>query len=436
MASAPWKRALLRVRLARLSPCLGLSRRLSGEAPRRFAALWGNGDFGRLGLGGLGSRFKPTVCPFFDSDPPVSIACGGAHTLFLTESGRVYASGLNNFGQLGRSSTTNYVSEPIQVAGLPEHIKQISAGYNHSAIVTASNVNSLFSFENVLSADGELLAWGDNSSGQLGLGKSAKRMVCSPTRVDCLAGIYIKMVALGSEHSVSLTDVGEALSWGASGSGRLGHDYKSGIFGFSISSSEHTPRLIKKLEGIKIKSIAAGMLHSACIDEQGTVFVFGARTTNKLGFGAGKNLRTPTVVQELPISEEVACGGYHTCVLTNGGELYTWGSNENGCLGLGCTEMIRTPENVKSPSLKSPISKVACGWKHTAVVSDGKIFTWGWGGANGTFFEEGHSSAGQLGHGDDLDCIVPKMVNFGSQVKALDVSCGFNHTGAILEHTC
>ncbi|XP_074583428.1 ultraviolet-B receptor UVR8 [Curcuma longa] len=421
MASAPWKRALLRARLGRLPPCLGLSRSFSGEAPRRFAALWGNGDFGRLGLGGLASRFKPTVCPFFDNDPPVSIACGGAHTLFLTESGRVYASGLNNLGQLGSSSTTNYVSEPIQVTGLPENIRQISAGYNHSTVVTA---------------DGELLAWGDNSSGQLGLGKSAKGMVYSPTRVDCLAGIHIKMVALGSEHSVALTDVGEALSWGASGSGRLGHDYKSGIFGISISSSEYTPRLIKKLEGIKIKSIAAGMLHSACIDEKGTVFVFGARTTNKLGFGAGKNLRTPTVVQELPISEEVACGGYHTCVLTNGGELYTWGSNENGCLGLGCTEMIRSPENVKSPSLKSPISKVACGWKHTAVVSDGKIFTWGWGGANGTFFEEGHSSAGQLGHGDDLDCIVPKMVNFGSQVKALDVSCGFNHTGAILEYTC
>lgn len=91
MASAPWKRALLRARFARLPPCLGLSRLFSGEAPRKFAALWGNGDFGRLGLGGLGSRFKPTVCPFFDNDPPVSIACGGAHTLFLTGTCRKFA---------------------------------------------------------------------------------------------------------------------------------------------------------------------------------------------------------------------------------------------------------------------------------------------------------------------------------------------------------
>jgi hypothetical protein len=29
-------------------------------------------------------------------------------------------------------------------------------------------------------------------------------------------------------------------------------------------------------------------------------------------------------------------------------------------------------------------------------MSGGSVFTWGWGGANGTFFEDGHSSGGQL----------------------------------------
>ena len=65
----------------------------SKAAPRRqrVAALWGNGDYGRLGLGVLESRWSPTVCPFFlarAADPPASLACGGAHTLFLT---RMYA---------------------------------------------------------------------------------------------------------------------------------------------------------------------------------------------------------------------------------------------------------------------------------------------------------------------------------------------------------
>lgn len=38
------------------------------------------------------------------------------------------------------------------------------------------------------------------------------------------------------------------------------------------------------------------------------------------------------------------------------------------------------------------------------------------------------------GHGNDVDFIKPKMVNFGNNVKALQVSCGFNHTGAVLEY--
>jgi alpha-tubulin suppressor-like RCC1 family protein len=55
---------------------------------RRFAALWGNGDYGRLGLGGLESQWRPRACTFFDTisdgDPLASLSCGGAHTLFLT----------------------------------------------------------------------------------------------------------------------------------------------------------------------------------------------------------------------------------------------------------------------------------------------------------------------------------------------------------------
>lgn len=39
------------------------------------------------------------------------------------------------------------------------------------------------------------------------------------------------------------------------------------------------------------------------------------------------------------------------------------------------------------------------------------------------------------GHGNDVDCIEPAMVNFQIGVRALQISCGFNHTGAIVEYT-
>ncbi|VVA34909.1 PREDICTED: ultraviolet-B receptor UVR8 [Prunus dulcis] len=379
---------------------------------KRIAAVWGNGDYGRLGLGSLDSQWKPApLLPSAFGDQCLeAIACGGAHTLFLTRTGRLYATGLNDFGQLGVHDDIAYTNKPIEVSGIDKEIVQISAGYHHSCAITA---------------EGELYMWGKNSNGQLGLGKRAAKVVSLPTKVECLAGITMKMAALGSEHSVAVADGGESLSWGG-GSGRLGHGHESGILGIFKSTSEYTPRLIKKLEGTKVKKVAAGMLHSACIDENGSVFIFDERALDKVGSGPRS---------KLPSSEEVACGGYHTCVLTSGGDLYSWGSNENGCLGVGTTDAYHQPERVQGPFLKYPVVKVSCGWKHTAAISEGNIFTWGWGGSHGTFSVDGHSSGGQLGHGTDVDYIRPTKVTFGKNVKALQVSCGFNHTGTVLEYT-
>ncbi|KAL5669633.1 hypothetical protein ACJX0J_021854, partial [Zea mays] len=293
--------------------------------------------------------------------------------------GRVFATGLNDFGQLGIGTSVTHMLEPVEISGFHERVVEVSAGNHHSCAVTA---------------DGKLFVWGRNSGGQLGLGKGAGKVVSTPTKVDCLTDLRVKTVALGSEHSIAVTEEGEVLSWGAAGSGRLGHGRQSSILGFSLTSTEYTPRLIKNFDGIKIKKIAAGMLHSACIDEKGTLFIFGQKTEK--GFGRPNEEFRPNIVEEIPFSEEVACGGYHTCVVTDSGDLYSWGSNENGCLGLGGTDMVRSPEILKSSLFKLPVSKVSCGWKHTAVVSGDDIYTWGWGGANGTFFEEGHSSGGQL----------------------------------------
>uniref|UniRef100_A0A2P2K1N2 RCC1-like domain-containing protein n=1 Tax=Rhizophora mucronata TaxID=61149 RepID=A0A2P2K1N2_RHIMU len=230
---------------------------MSGEAARRYAAVWGNGDFGRLGSGSLDSQWKPRplLSSAFHHQSLVSIACGGAHTLVLTDTGRVYAAGLNDFGQLGVSDNIAYSMEPLEVSGLQKEIVQISAGYYHSCAITV---------------DGELYMWGKNSNGQLGLGKKAEKVVPAPTKVECLNGITIKTIALASEHSVAVTGEGEALSWGE-GSGRLGHGHELSFWGFSRSTSEYTPRLIKQLEGVKVRNVAAGLLHSACID--GTYFL-------------------------------------------------------------------------------------------------------------------------------------------------------------------
>lgn len=289
---------------------------------KSFAALWGNGDYGRLGFGNLQSEWRPKpISPSaFDDQILREVACGGAHTLFLTGNGDVYATGINDFGQLGVSDSNSYTSKPLRVSGIPSRVIRISAGYHHSAAVTV---------------DGELYIWGKNANGQLGLGKKAEKIIPVPVKVKCLDGVTIKIASLGFEHSIAVTDKGEALSWGDGESGRLGHGHELSILGFQKSSSEYTPRLIKELEGVKVKNVSAGMLHSSCISENGSLYFFGERELGKWGFGKAKSATTPSTISPLPLSNEVSCGGYHTCVITNGGDLYTWGSNENGCLGIG-----------------------------------------------------------------------------------------------------
>ncbi|KAK5785382.1 hypothetical protein PVK06_039964 [Gossypium arboreum] len=66
--------------------------------------------------------------------------------------------------------------------------------------------------------------------------EEAAKAVHKPTKVECLSGLTIKLAALGSEHTLAVTDGGEALSWGAVPSGRLGHGLESSIFGFLTSN--------------------------------------------------------------------------------------------------------------------------------------------------------------------------------------------------------
>ncbi|KAK5810395.1 hypothetical protein PVK06_025707 [Gossypium arboreum] len=190
-----------------------------------------------------------------------------------------------------------YLLFPVHLDGtLLDNFKAMSAKNDFFSTLDVLQIFLQLSFRGTTaSEDGELYMWGKNSSGQLGLRKKAAKAVHKPTKVECLSGLTIKLAALGSEHTVVVTNGGEALSWGAVASGRLGHGLESSIFGFLTSNSEYTPRLIKKLEGIRVKRVAAGLLHSACIDgiaKTGSLFVFRDKVVANLDKSSTESLKS------------------------------------------------------------------------------------------------------------------------------------------------
>lgn len=121
-------------------------------AVKNDGTVWGWGD---CGYGCLGSyENRSTAVKIQGIDNVKSVSAGYYFSTALKKDGTVWTWGLNNVGQLGNgkipSNDSNYT--PNQISGISE-VKQISSGNNHTL---------------ALKADGTIMAWGGNESGQLG----------------------------------------------------------------------------------------------------------------------------------------------------------------------------------------------------------------------------------------------------------------------------
>ncbi len=130
------------------------------------------------------------------------VAAGGGFSVALDGSGNAIAWGNNDKGQLG-DGTTTASSTPVVVARgeIPDGVdlKQVSAGGSTAV---------------ALGSDGQLYAWGDNSSGQLGNGTTTSSS--TPVRVlagDIPPGTVILQVAVGAGAAAVLGDDGNIYAW-------------------------------------------------------------------------------------------------------------------------------------------------------------------------------------------------------------------------------
>lgn len=185
-----------------------------------------------------------------------AISAGSNHLLALDENGLVWSEGDNNYGALGNGteSSSNGVFVPVSKVS---DVSSIHAGNKQS-----------FAINNA----GQVYAWGQNGSYQLGDGTSTKRNV--PVLIEGITNVV--SVEAGNNHTLFLT-MGQAL-FGA-GQGWMG------TFGGHFDSAA-TPRVIFN-NGVSV--IGAGSYNSFVVMNDGKSLSAGQNSYGQLGIGTKQN---------------------------------------------------------------------------------------------------------------------------------------------------
>ena len=282
---------------------------------------WGNNGAGELGDGTITQSNVPVAVKGLSD--VTAVAAGSQHSLALLSNGTVVAWGYNNYGQLGNGSTNAQETcesgvscsrTPVLVKGL-SGVKAIAAGTNYSL---------------VLLNNGTVMAWGENTWGQLGNGTAtgpetcAEALPCSTTPVT-VSGLSGVTAIAADGDSLALLRNGTVMDWGYNGAGQLGNGSTTGPQTCAESACSTTPVPVSGLSGVT--AIAAGWIHNLALLSSGTVMAWGNNESGHLGNGTTSNSDVPVAVSGLSGVTAIAAGEFHSLALLSNGTVMAWGWN-------------------------------------------------------------------------------------------------------------
>ena len=258
----------------------------------------------------------------------------------------------------------------------------------------------------------EAHVWGSGLSGVLGLGDTKGRLTpVLLTSDESGSPRKWSQMSFGNELSVAVTPKGEVFTWGNGEVGSLGHGTNNDVM---------RPKQVMSLLGKKVIQVSCSN-HTAVVTSEGHLFTCGGGFYGQLGHGDQIDMDIPTRVEGLlkgHFVSQVACGDRHTVVLTSDGGLWTFGANARGQTGLGTTLGLQnTPKKVEGGLGSKKVVFIAGGNNHTACITeDGSTYTWGLG------------MDGKLGHGNQNRYSSPQLVKELAGKKAKSVALGECHT--------
>lgn len=200
---------------------------------------WGLNQSGQLGLGSILSEYGNRAADMGDNLPVVDlgtgrtalqVSAGNNYTCAVLDNNSVKCWGWNGQGRLGLGDENDRGSLPEQMGdnlpavdlgsiqvgptiAIPIHAQQVSAGYDHTCALTTFN---------------NVKCWGDNGSGELGLGDINDRGITPEQMGNALSpvplgnGRFVQQVDVNINYTCALLDTNEIKCWGYNPAGSLG----------------------------------------------------------------------------------------------------------------------------------------------------------------------------------------------------------------------
>jgi alpha-tubulin suppressor-like RCC1 family protein len=374
------------------------------------------------------------------------VAASVFRSCFLSTDGRVKCWGENDRGQLGQGDTRPRGGAPGE---LGSNLPPVNLGTGRTAVQLAAGVNHTCALLDHQSVK----CWGDNASGQLGLGDANRRGDAPGEMGDALNAVdlgtngQVTEIVAGASHTCVLLIGGVIKCWGYNVAGELGlgDDVSRGSLPGDMGDTLPTVSLGT---GRSVVHVATGGDATCALLDHGALKCWGGNADGRLGLGDSndRGLHPDEMGDHLPtvdlgtgaVITAVAMGSNHTCAILATGAVKCWGSNFSGQLGLG-DQMTRGARAGDMGDNLPPLElgtgrtarKIAAGDEHTcALLDDDTMKCWG------------NNVAGQLGLGDRNDRGYGSgtmgdalaTVNVGTGHHAVQIAAGAAHTCALLEN--
>ena len=293
---------------------------------------------------------------------------------------------------------------------LPANINNTIGG--NVIAVEAHYYESFYSQDNggsyFLKSDGTVWVCGVNISGNLGLASNFGNIISEPTQIPGLSGI--KAISAGNIHTLFLKNDGTVWTCGKNLYGQMGIQNNSG--------RQLTPVQINGLSNVT--AISAGYYHSLFLKSDGTVWACGGNFYGQMGtllsFPISPSNTTSTPVQVFFPWPAIAisAGFWNSVILKNDSTVHISGFNGNGELGLGDVKDRNYPVKINGLNSIKAISSKANATHFLFLKS------------NGTVWALGENSLGQLGLGNSSYKNSPTQISSLSGIA--EIAAGPNHS--------